>query len=380
MQTLRDLDQLESLRSIWESWPGTRDSDLDYFSAVVRSRGNRCRPHVIVLTRNASPDAILIGLRERRKMPFRLGYFTICQPEVNVLEFVAGGLRGNATVETCAVLIREVIRSLDEGDAELALWDELDVGSPLYDCALRLPRFAQRDHSRCVYDYWWLQNPPKGLDAFLMGLRNSQRSKLRRKYRKVLNRFAGRVRVCCVRSLTGLESAIGDIEGIARKAEYSWPFGRTFSDTPQIRQRMVVAAEKGWLRIYLLYLEERPAAFWVGTLYRRCLQADYVGYDPVWGEYSPGTFLVLDVIERCRDEDIEIADFGYGNTQLKESFGDVRRLQARLQIYAPTLRGLQLNLLSTAAHRATAGAKNVLRRIHRLDWAKRFLGRRLTHR
>ena len=52
-----------------------------------------------MLIRNARPGAILIGLRECKKMPFKLGYFTICQPEVNVVEFVYGGLRGNASAE-----------------------------------------------------------------------------------------------------------------------------------------------------------------------------------------------------------------------------------------------------------------------------------------
>ena len=85
-----------------------------------------------MLSRNAGPDAILVGLRERKKMPFKLGYFTICQPEVNVLEFVYGGLRGNASEENCAALVREVMRSLDEGDADLAVWEQLDIQSPLY--------------------------------------------------------------------------------------------------------------------------------------------------------------------------------------------------------------------------------------------------------
>jgi hypothetical protein len=117
---IRDLHELEPLRAIWKSWPGTRDSDLDFFSSVVRSRGRGCRPHVIVLTRNATPDAILIGLREQKKTPFKLSYFTIYEPEVNVIEFVYGGLRGNASEENCAALVREVMRSLDEGEADLA--------------------------------------------------------------------------------------------------------------------------------------------------------------------------------------------------------------------------------------------------------------------
>jgi hypothetical protein len=58
-----------------------------------------------------------------------------------------------------------------------------------------------------------------------------------------------------------------------------------------------VAAKRGWLRIFILYLEEKPAAFWMGTIYDHCLQADQVGYDPVWGEFSPGIFLFLTILE-----------------------------------------------------------------------------------
>ena len=125
--TIRDPHELENLREIWKGWPGTRDSDLDFFSSRVRSRGSRCEPHVVVLARNAKPECILIGLRERRRILVRLGHFTICQSEVNVLEFVYGGLRGNASEESCAALVRHVIRSLDEGYADLALFEPLDV-------------------------------------------------------------------------------------------------------------------------------------------------------------------------------------------------------------------------------------------------------------
>jgi hypothetical protein len=369
-RTICDLHELEALRAIWNSWPGTRDSDIDFFSSIVRSRGSWCRPHVIVLTRNTRPDAILVGLREHKKMPFKLGYFTIYEPEVNVLEFVYGGLRGNSSEENCAALVREVMRSLDEGDADLALWEQLDVQSPLYNCVLRLPRFALRDHSRCLDGHWFM-NFPKSLDAFFMSLGRSQRSKLRRKYKKVINGFTGKVQIRCFRSFVDLEAAISDMEKIASKTDKRRVFGDSFPDTPEIHEQMVVAAKRGWLRIYILYLEEKPAAFWMGTIYDHCLRADHVGYDPVWGEFSPGIFLFLNILEDLRDEDIKTVDFGWSDIQFRQCFGDLKRVEARVHIYAPTLRGIQLNLLSTATHCATHGAKFLLRRTHCLEWARR---------
>ena len=376
---IRDLHEVEALRAIWNSWPGTRDSDIDFFTSMVRLRGGRCRPHVIVLTRGTRPHAILIGLCERKKMPFQLGYFTIYEAEVNVLEFVYGGLRGNASEENCAALIREVMRSLDDGDADLALWKQLSVQSTLYNCALRLPRFALRDHSRCV-DGRWVMNFPRGLDTLFLNLGRSQGSKLRRKYQNVLNRVAGKVRIRCFRSLMDLEPAISDMEAIASTTDKRRLFGMDFFDTPQVREQMVVATTRGWLRIYILYLEEKPAAYWMGTIYDHCLQADHVGYDPVWSKFSPGIFLFLNILEDLRDEDIKTVDFGWGDIQIRQCFCSQRHAEARVHIYAPTLHGILLNLLSTATHCATRGAVLLLRRTHCLEWAKRVLRDHLARR
>jgi len=216
-------------------------------------------------------------------------------------------------------------------------------------------------------------NFPKGLDTLFMNLGRSQRSKLRRKYRNVLNHFAGKVQIRCFRSLADLEPAISDMEAIASKTDKRRMFGIGFFDTPQIREQMVVAAKRGWLSIYILYLEEKPAAFWMGTIYDHCLQGDQVGYDPVWGEFSPGIFLFLTILEDLRDEDIKTVDFGWRDIQIGRCFGDLRRVEARIHIYAPTLRGIQLNLLSTATHCATHGAKFLLRHTHCLEWARRVL-------
>ncbi len=379
LRTIRDLPELESLRSIWKSWPGTRDSDLDFFVGKILSRGGGCRPHVIVLNRSERPVAILVGLRERRKLPIRLGYFTVCQPEIDVLEFVYGGLRGNASEENTAALVQQVIRSLEEGDADVALWEPLDVDSFLYNSAVQLPRFASRDHSNCP-DGHWIMNFPKGLNGLFMTLDRSQRSKLRRKYNKMHGRFAGAKKVRCFRSLEDLEPAISNMEKIANRTDKRLLQGAGFPNLQQIREQMVVAAENGWLRIYILYLYEEPAAFWMGTLYEGCLQADDVGYDPGWRAFSPGLYLFLHILDDLREEDINVVDFGYKDIQFKRCFGTFRRVESRVHIYAPTLRGIQLNLLSTATQRATDYANLLFRRTRSLEWARRAFRDELVRR
>lgn len=373
VRTIRDLQALEPLRAVWQSWPGSRESDLDFFSSIVRAQAGGCQPHVIVLYRNGNPNAILIGMRRRRKLPFRLGYFTLCEPAVKVLEFVYGGLRGNASEENCVALVKEAIRSLEGGETDIALWRNLDVQCPLYKCALQLPRRVSRDYSRSFDTHHWLINVPKDVNSVFVNVGRNQRSKLRRKYKKMLRGTMGEVKTRCFRSVAESETALLDVERIASKTAKRRLFGVNFYDTVPGREHMAVAAEMGWLRIYILYADEEPIAFWVGTVFNGCLQADYVGYDPLWRESSPGILLFLTILDNLRDENIKIVDFGYGGSQFKRCFANTQRLESRVYIYAPTLRCIQLNLLNTAANRATQYAKLLLRRTHCLEAARRVL-------
>jgi len=367
LQTIRDLSEVESLREVWKSWQKTRDSDLDFFSDLVRSRGEGCRPHVIVLSRNSRPDALLVGFNDRRKVPIRFGSLTIHRPELSVLEFVYGGLLGNASKENCTALVQAVMRSLADGDADLALWKQIDVQSDLYTCALQLPSVVLRDHSRCLRDHWFM-NIPQGLDAFLLSLGPRQRSKLRRKYQRVLNSFSERVQVRSFRAIADLKQAISDMEEIARKS-VKRQLGYGFFDTAQTREQLLHEATRGWLRIYILYVDKNPVAFWKGTLYERCLQPDHTAFDSDWSAFSPGIFLFLHILENLHDEDVKTVDFGSGNGQLYHRFGNMHLREARVQICAPKLRALQFHLLYTLTHHVTL----LVRRASFLNWARRIV-------
>lgn len=376
LRTICNAAELEGLRLIWQRWPGTRDSDIDFFSSVVRSRPG-CQPYVIVLFRNARPEAILVGLRERRKLSYKLGWLTICEVEINVLEFVSGALRGSASEENCAAFVRQVMRSLDEGNADMALWKDLDVQSSLCRYALRWPNFALRDHFPCIDGHWWITNlHHDSLNAFFMTRNRSQRSRLRHKHSNVLKHFAGTTRIRCFRSVAELELAIQDIEEIASKAKRRL-FGLGFFDTPQSREQMLATAQRDWLRIYILYLDGKPAAFWKGTLYGGCMQGDHVGYDEAWSKFSPGIFLFLNMIEDLCKEGVNTVDLGFGDTQFKKYLGNLRRVESQVRIYAPTLRGILLNLLNVSWPRVNDCARFLIQRTGCLEWAKRTRRKRL---
>lgn len=370
IQTIRELREIENSKDVWKSWQQNRDSDPDFFSLMVRARSNGCTPHVVVLSRNGRPDALLVGLSDHTKVPIKFGSVTVWQPEFRVLEFVRGGLLGNASKENCDALIREVMRSLHEGEAELAFWEHLDVESPLFGCAVQHPNIILRDHYPCPRDRW-LMSVPKDLDTFFHCLGPSQRSKLRRKYKKVLHDFPERMKVRSFRTSAELDDAIAHMERIARQS-VKRQLGFGFFDTPPTRLQLMGEATQGWLRIYILYLDEIPVAFWQGTLYDRTLEAEHVGFDPAWSALSPGIFLFLNILENLHCENVESIDFGCGNGQLYKCLGLVRRPEARVQICAPKLRALQLHLLQTLTHYVT----HLIQGTSCLNWARRAFWKR----
>jgi CelD/BcsL family acetyltransferase involved in cellulose biosynthesis len=140
---------------------------------------------------------------------------------------------------------------------------------------------------------------------------------------------------------------------------------------------MLAAAQKDWLRIFILYLGGKPAAFWKGTLYGGCLRGDHVGYDQAWSKFSPGIFLFLNMIEDLRKEGVNTVDLGFGDTQLKQYLGNLRCLESQVRIYAPTLRGILLNLLNLSCPRINDCARFLLQRTSWLEWARRTKRKRL---
>lgn len=75
------------------------------------------------------------------------------------------------------------------------------------------------------------------------------------------------------------------------------------------RQLAQTAAERGWLRLYFLRLDDRPIAFYYTLLYDRKLYYLKLGYDPTYARYSPGILLHQEILESLFREKVVELDF-----------------------------------------------------------------------
>ena len=166
---------------------------------------------------------------------------------------------------------------------------------------------------------------------------------------------------------------IKDSNGIDRFADYYYEiYAKSWKKQELIgpnfhRDLAKMAAEKGWLRLGFLFLDETPIAssFTIvsdGTAY--LLKS---AYDEQYKDYGPGTLIRTEMIKYVIDMDkIKKIDLGQGSESYKRFFVSHKRDMKEIFIFNKSLKGKFLALLSirilpfVRRHRTIRQIKNIL--------------------
>lgn len=379
LRVARSVDDLENLRPFWTATLGHRDSDIDMVINVIDSYPEAIRPHVIAICRDGSPDALLIGRLERKRLPFRVGYITLFHPWVRCLTFVQGAIRGNGSSANTRALVHEVLHCLRQKEADIAVFEHVPTECPLYELASVTPGTFSRDLFPAPQGHA-LMRVPDSVDRVWSRMSGPRRKHLRSNCRKLQVHPAGPLRTVCYKERATLDRLIFDVEQVAAKT-YQRGLRVGFADCEVIRKRLALAAEKGWLCANVLYVGERPIAFWIGMLYQGTFFSEYMGYDPEFRSYGPGMVLIMQVIEefcrRASQGEVKAIDFGPGDAEYKELLGTDRWLEANVFIYSPSFKGFRLNCMRVTARlldlfsRKLLSSSGLISRLKRL-WRDRL--------
>lgn len=378
VRTLRSFEEVEELRGVWEEWQTHPNSDIDFYLSRFHVRPEFLQPCVIVVCRDACPETILVGRTDDLRMDLKIGYIHLPRPRVRAVSVLYSGLLGNQSVENSKLIITEIMRLLRQGEVDLASFSNLRVDSPIYDLATKLPGVMSRHHFPVV-DLHCSMTLPSSLDDIYRGLTPKHRSHIKRQARQLLNDQALSAQISCFRGTDEVDRMIRDVEDVARKT-YQRGLGVGFVDNVEMRERLGLAARKGWLRSYVLYLANQPCAFCVGTLYGGTYYTDFVGYNPIYAKYRPGTFLLMRMLGEFCSEGVKQVDFGYGVEEYKQRFGNCKWHEAMVTIYAPTARSLGLKVVVTLTLLIDHCARKTLERIKVLPRLKRFWRKHVTNR
>lgn len=369
VRVFRSLPELEEIRATWEAWSWHPDSDIDLYLLLQSLRTEIIRPHVIVVYRGGRPDAMLIGRIDQRRLAFRIGYKAILRPNVRLLNIIPGGSLGNLSAENSELLTAEILRCLRQGEADMAELGFVPADSALFQSVTRSPRLMSRDFFPTVQSHWRMNLSDS--DSAAQPLSKDDKEQ-RRKAKKFLAEHGNQIEIRRFGGLADLDRMIDDVEEIAQKT-YQRGLGAGFTPTGETRRLLQLEAAKGWLRTYLLYVAGKPCAFWLGNVYHGIFCGGAMGYDPAYGKYAVGKFLMQHGIEEFRREGIKAIDFWLGDADYKQRMSNQKWEEAIVYIFAPTLKGMFLNALRTPTIFIDQSVRRLIARAGVLPAIKRVL-------
>jgi len=370
---VRVLAEVDELKDFWTSCPSHRDADFDFYLFFLRNSPEVVRPHVIVLYRDGRPSALVAGRLENRSIDIRFGFLRLIRLRLRALTFMYGGVLGDISL---AAEAKDVISCIEEslraGEADAAFLEYLPVDSPLYGCARSLPNPVRVNHS-AESRIHRIRTLVDG-KSFMESLPSSERRIQKRRARRLAETFGDKVRIERFQDASTLERLMEHAESIAEKT-YQRRLGVGFANTPQMRKRLELEAQKKWLRAHILYLNDQPCSFWICSYHNGTLYGDFMGFNREYSYYGPGMYLVINVIEEiCRENQTQKAariDFGIGDSEWKSILGNQCWREESVCIFAPTAKAVGVNSLQTLVAAIDRAGRAILRRSNLLPRVKR---------
>jgi GT2 family glycosyltransferase len=344
----RTEDEVESLREVWEAaGVGDIDSDIDYFLTVVKNVPSIVRPHVVLIRRPGRPALMGIARLERLGVPLSVGYHTLMRPELRAIVVTFGGLIGTAGVDDERVLVGELLRPLSTDEADMLILRNIDTAGTLRDLLVEGVGWLRRSHAQPATRRWVAQ-VPESLDAFLSSRSAKTRQTLRRQDRKLLREYGDALRLRRFEHPDEMAELCRDMEKVASKT-YQRGLDVAYSGSPLDQGLIALGMRRHWFRTWMLYLSDRPVAFWSGTTYAGTFTTRTPGFDPDYAKDSVGRYAMFRMVEDlCAADDITRLDFGHGDAEYKAAFGTVDRIESDVFVVRQGLRPITVNLAATA--------------------------------
>ena len=346
--TVKTIEEIENIRSLWEEIQGRQsrlvpNADIDRYLTVLQAQKDEMRPYVMVFTQNGLTVGMVVGRIEMHRLRCRIGYKVVYNPSLRCLTIVYGGILGEQNEAVCTKIVSELQSVLQSGEIDMVHFSQLETDLPIYRLLTSTPNFLCRSHFPIVQSHRSM-SIPESMDIFYKSCSKKHRGNLRRYIRRIEKEYPEQVRVVRYSSEQELEDVVNAAARISSKT-YQNAMGKGLEDNPKTLSLMETSAKSGWLRTHILFVAEEPCAFQIGLQYGRTYFLEQIGYDPDWKQYNVGTVLFLRVLENlCGNPQIDLIDFGFGDADYKQQYGDKTWPEASVYIVAPRIYPIFVNL------------------------------------
>lgn len=362
--TLRDIEGIESIRSVWELMQNKEPSpapnaDIDRYLSYLNAISDIARPHIILFEHNDRPAAMIIGRIEKYQMKLKFGYLSLPCPSSECLRVVYGGVLGQPNSDLCSVMVGELMKQLQQRQFDMISFNHLKINTPFYQAVRTIPGFLVQDHFPIINEHWRMAVPDK-IEQFYSAHSRGHRHNLRRAIRKFEEECYGKSKIVNYSAKSDVNDFIKVAADISSKT-YQNKLGAGLVNDEKMRSRLVAKAVKGLFRGHILFSGDMPCAFQLALQYRRTYYMMNIGYDPALSSYKPGLILFLKVLESlCTDPSTDMIDFYFGDAEYKQRYGTEHWPEAWIHVFAPRPCPIIINTMRSSAAGVNASLKYVV--------------------
>jgi CelD/BcsL family acetyltransferase involved in cellulose biosynthesis len=213
-------------------------------------------------------------------------------------------------------------------------------------------------------------------DEYLKRFSSKSRSTLRRKVRKFAKLCGGEPTWRTYRTPKEMEEFYRLAREVSRRTYQERLLDAGLPETDEFKEEMLQAADRDGARAYLLFHEERPVAYLHCPIHDGVVFYGYLGYDPEYAKWSPGTVLQHLALEKLFTEaDLTMFDFTEGEGAHKSFFSTHSVLCADIYYLKRSLRNRCLVRLHTLLDAFSRALVRLLDRLGLKERIKRLIRR-----
>jgi CelD/BcsL family acetyltransferase involved in cellulose biosynthesis len=317
-----DSSQLGALQATWTELGqqhGAYNASYESYRDAISSADAKMR--LILLREDGKIVMLAPYLLHDTHKHYWIGARRLFSLPIRELRLVGNSFIGKVTA-TGIRCVLDLLYPLDEFD--LMSLSELEFNGPFHRSLQNGIVDTRWSWARGFYQntLHWSIDLPLTFDEYMRSFSKKTRQHLQRKVRKFEREHNGALRI--IRNISELDSFLELGERISRLT-YQWNIGDRLCADEATRRAYATAAAEGRVRCYLLYSGDNPCAFGRGVIQDRTYHYETPGFDPAYEKASPGTVLLLKVIEDViANTNCKTFDFGSGGdkTGYKSVFGN----------------------------------------------------------
>ncbi|MBI3843449.1 MAG: GNAT family N-acetyltransferase [Planctomycetes bacterium] len=366
---------VEATRSDWLSLRkrhgvATPNSDPDRYLAALRAMGDDVQPHVSIFRDGGAVRALVVGRTTRRRIRCDFGYARLSTPSLRCLDVVYGGLITDKSPATAERVLTHFESLLAQGRVDCVMINHLPVEHELQASLSMGGENLRAGVANPASLHWRFSLVPGSYEETTQHFSRKHRYNLRRTDRLLVERFSGDVNVRCFQREDQIEEFVAGAAQIAGKS-YQAALGGGFSDTPLWRAIVQCEARLGRWRSYVLECAGEPIAYQLGVVYGETYFLEATGHLTDYESFSPGTVLLLRVIQDLCEARLSRIDYGFGDAEYKRIYGTESSAERTLRVYGRRVRPSVARIMDVGTLAASGLAKRFGRSVGVLEKVKK---------